>query len=252
MVITYGTFKRFCYFLHFLLFLLILCIFSISLLGITQYSYSKDLGKYGHTFDIVEVNFLDFIHVKLKALEQSGFLAQWQREVQDQVKAKMLRPTPVNIPTTVTPDVFYYQPIMTLQKNIIDHTGKVIYPKGLTINALDISTYPKVLQQYALTPPIYDTVLLFADGDDVLQVKWLKTKLMQLQRSKTPLKVILTGGNVHEVSLALDHNVRFDQGGFITRTFGIKAVPSIVTKDNVSMKIQEISYREVVFLAQID
>lgn len=221
----------------------------ILLLAITPLSYGKDLGQYGHTFEIVEINFLTLIDIKLKALEQSGFLAQWQKEVQAQVKAKMLRPTPVNVPTTVTPSVYYYQPVITLHKDIVDHTGKVLYPKGLTVNALDVSTYPKALQQYTLTPPIYDTVLLFADGDDHLQVNWLKAKIATLIESKTAFKVILTGGNVHEVSQALHHNVRFDQGGFLIRTFGIKAVPSVVMKEKVSMKIQEISYHEVSFLA---
>ncbi|WP_440682926.1 type-F conjugative transfer system protein TraW [Cysteiniphilum halobium] len=247
-LLNYVTFVMI--FIRTSVFFAVLAFLTLINLSLLTFSYAKDLGKYGHTFEVVEMNFMDLIHLKLKALEQSGFLSQWQQEIKENVKAKILRPTPVRLPTTITPDIFYYQPMITLHKDIIDHTGKVLYPKGLTVNALDVATYPKALQQYALTPPIYDTILLFADGDDALQVNWLKAKIMQLQQSKTPLKVILTGGNIHEVSQALNHNVRFDQGGFITRTLGVKAVPSMVSKEHVSMKIEEVSYQTVSFLAK--
>ncbi|WP_203368729.1 type-F conjugative transfer system protein TraW [Cysteiniphilum marinum] len=233
-----------------LMFILTLCLTLLLPILLTSPTYAKNLGQYGHTFEIVEMNFLDLIHIKLNALEQSGFLAQWQKEVKEKVKAKMLRPTPINLPVTLQPDTFYYQPMITLPKDIVDHTGKILYRKGLTVNALDVSTYPKQLQQYSLTPPIYDTVLLFANGDDALQVKWLAHKINTLKQSKVNFKVILTGGNVHTVSLALKFNVRFDQGGFITRTLGIKAVPSVVSKEDVSMKIEEIDYQMVRLLAK--
>ena len=205
-------------------------------------SHSKDLGHYGHSFVITETNLLDVIYARLNALKASGALAKWQKEVVSQVKKSMVRPTGQKLLTTTTPDVFYHIPGFTLDRDITDHTGKLIYPKGLSVNALDAKSYPKEVQGFYPVPHFYQITWLFIDGDDASQVNWAKTQIAKYDAQNIAYKVILLQGNIPETNKTLNINCRFDMGGFLVAHLGIKAVPSVVTlaQENARLKITEI------------
>lgn len=215
---------------------------SFYALLITQ-GYSQHLGVYGHTFAIGETNLIDLIQHRLKAMEKTGELAAWQKSVVTQVKKSMVAPPGVKLNTTTQPEVFYYTPSFTLGRDIVDHLGRLIYPKGLTVNALDNSTYPKVLQGFNPIPGFYHMQLIFINGKDEDQLQWVASKLKQLNQNNNHYKVVLTDGNLVYANKSLQINTRFDQGGFLIQQFGIKAVPSIVDIDPKAkrLKITEIS-----------
>lgn len=214
---------------------------SFCVLLITQ-GYSKHLGIYGHTFVIGETNLLDLIHHRLKVMDASGELAKWQNAVIKQVKKSMITPPGTSVKTTRQPDVFYYTPEFILARDIIDATGKLLYQQGTRVNALDQSTYPKILQSFNPIPPFYAMKLIFINGNDKDQLHWAKQTTEKLNAEHANYKIVLTEGNLVQANKSLEHHTRFDQGGVLIQQLGIKAVPSIVEIDPKSprLKITEI------------
>lgn len=218
--------------------------------------HTKDLGRYGEAFPIGEMSLMDLIDERLKALQQSGALAEWEKSVVKQVKNTMARPLGKKLTTTNQPEVFYYTPSFTLNRDITDHTGKIIYKKGLTINSLDPSTYPKSIQGFMPIPAFFQLNFIFINGDDPAQLNWCRETIRQLQAKKgekrekekrTPFTIILTSGHVFDVVKRLNHPVKFDQGGVLVQQLGIKAVPSIVSLDQAKahLKITEIGAQQL-------
>ncbi len=73
--------------------------------------------------------------------------------------------------------------------------------------------------------------LIFIDGDDEKQIKWVKLRIG---------KLVLTSGNPIKIAKKLNKPVFFDQGGVLTTRFKIKAVPAIVQQESTLLKISEI------------
>lgn len=226
---------------------------TLKVLGILMFclsvnlGHTKDLGRYGEAFPIGEMSLMTLIDERLKALQQSGALAAWEKSVVKQVKHTMARPVGQKLTTTNQPEVFYYTPTFTLNRDIADHTGKIIYKKGLTINSLDPSTYPKSIQGFLPIPAFFQLNFIFINGDDPAQLNWCRETIGQFQASKTPFTIILTSGHIFNAVKTLNHPVKFDQGGVLIQQLGIKAVPSIVSLDQAKahLKITEIGEQQL-------
>jgi len=127
----------------------------------------------------------------------------------------------VGLTTTSHPKTFYYDPTFVLQRNIRDAEGKILIPKGTTVNPLSKFKLHKVL--------------FFFDADDERQISWA------LKQSKKYdfVKYILINGNIKEASKKLNSRVYFDQYGIITRKLKIKHIPCIVKQKGDLLEIKE-------------
>ncbi len=186
-------------------------------------SFTLDLGQFGHTFPIIEQSLSEVILAKLQKLEASGDLAKHQKIIQDKVLNHVKNPKSVaGIRNALAKKQFHYNPEITLNNDLKDHKGTIIYPAGTTVNPLD--TRP-------MTKP-----LLFIDGSDHRQIAWAQGQLQN-----NPLaKVILVKGSPFDPQLqgAMgERPIFFDQGGKITQKLGIKEVPAIVTQDGSQLLI---------------
>ena len=81
--------------------------------------------------------------------------------------------------------------------------------------------------------------LLFFDGDDEDQKNFAKKKLQQ-----GPLKLILTKGAPLALLEELKIPVYFDQQGVLTKKLGIKHVPTLVSQEELRLRIEEIKCGE--------
>lgn len=211
----------------------------IGIFSMANASYSKDLGQYGHVFSIVEVNMLDWIYARLNHMKASGELKRLEDQAIVEVKKHIRRPKPTNLGVTTKPRTFYKTPEFVLQADIKDSFGRVLYPKGLSFNPLDASTYPESVKAYHPKAPDYKVIWLFFNGDDNREVNFIQKELIQLDKANKPYKLILTGGDIKVVSHYLKRRVYFDLYGYFSRYFNLIYVPSIVQKDGVRFKIQE-------------
>ncbi|WP_305812815.1 type-F conjugative transfer system protein TraW [Photobacterium leiognathi] len=207
----------------------------IALLSVTV--NAKNLGVVGQTYPIAEMDMLDWIQLRLRQMQQTGELDQIEATMKAQVTASATRPPPVKgLTTTNTPQVFYLDPTLTLQQDITDHTGKVLFAKGLRINPFDANTWP---QGSALPPFMLTKALFFLDGDDGQRVRFAKRYLAQQAAQGQKIKWVLVNGEPNNVSEQLGERVYFDQGGHITRQLTLKHVPSVARQAGTQWQITE-------------
>lgn len=193
---------------------------------------AQDLGRLGATFPIGEIDMLVWIEQRLKGFEQSGKLADMQREFVERVTESVETPPPLSLTTTTTPDTFFVDPSLTLARDLTDATGQVFAKAGTRINPFDTNTWPehsRPSNQFE-----YSQVLVFFDARDEQQLAFV-----QIFESKKPIKWVLTGGSPNTVSERLNSRIYFDQKGDLSKKLHIKNVPSLVEQSGIHWKVTE-------------
>lgn len=201
--------------------LLLMLIFSIA---ISTYSHAKDFGVIGHSYEIIEQDIIEYIKAKLESQD----LEALNKEMQEKVRARILRPEPVVGITDAKEDREYaYDPTFVLREDIRDHKGQLIHVKGTAINPLSRVPLGKVL--------------IFINGDNEKQIEYAFT---EYKAQKEKAKIILTSGS--PIKIQKDYNdvwIYFDQFGALTTKLGIRAVPTVVKQEGLKLKINEVVLR---------
>ncbi|ENG7912462.1 type-F conjugative transfer system protein TraW [Acinetobacter baumannii] len=190
---------------------------------------AADLGKHGEVYKIEEKNALDAIYEKLKTMEKSGELAKKKKEAIDRSMHSAKNPKAVEgIVTATQKRVYSFDPSMVLSNNITTDDGQIIALAGTRINPLDTVTMSKTL--------------VFFDSTKVDQVEAVEKLLKVYDRKVTP---VLVKGTWLELTKKWNRQVYFDQSGYITSRFGIKAVPAVVRQKGKLLEITEIPAQEL-------
>jgi len=191
----------------------------------TNDSLANNLGIWGTIYPIFEEDIKEFIYKRLNTMQENGELERAKRKFIENVKAHTLRPTPVLGLTTIAnadeAQTFYYDPTLVLNRNIEDANGRVLFAKGTKINPLEKVTL--------------HSVLFFFNADDKRQVKWAINEA----KNYSYIKYILVQGNIKDAGDVLKNRIYFDQYGVLSKKFGIKHVPSVISQDGLRLKIQE-------------
>jgi conjugal transfer pilus assembly protein TraW len=133
------------------------------------------------------------------------------------------RPPPVpGLRPTETARTFYVDPSFTLERNIVDAEGRLLFAAGTRKNPLEVVSLSKQL--------------LFFDARDPRQVARARALMT---RYEGRLKPILTGGSYLELMQAWRVAVYFDQQGTLTQRFGIRQVPALVSQEGLRLRIDE-------------
>ena len=163
---------------------------------IANFAHAKDLGTFGHTFDIAEKDLLEVIETKLQTVDLTAY--------HDKLRKQVLEPNRVpNITKAQHNTSRKFDPTVILDEDIIDENGKVMYAKGFAINPLNYQPF--------------DGHLLFIDASDDVQRQFGKD-YVNAHKNTT---VILVAGKSEDFSY-------FDQWGAYSARFGIKKVPSAI------------------------
>lgn len=202
--------------------------------------YAKDLGNFGQTYAISELNMIDLIQKTLKQKQENGELKKLEEQFKATVKKEVLTPSPVNLVTTTKPKLLEYIPSYTVDHDTKDAQGKILYRKGTTINPFDISTYPKQIRKY-YSPISYSKDLIFFDGRDKRQLNFIKALLVDLNKKNKQYKLIMTGGNIADTSKYLASRVYFDQDGKLSSQMKIQHVPTVAYQSEDHFNLQEYS-----------
>jgi len=197
-----------------------------ALLPVSSGAGADDLGVVGPTYEIVERDALELITSKLKHMEQSGELAKYQEDYKNKVVNGIEHPRPLTgFKSTDTASTHYYDPTIVTEKDIVDATGKLIYPRGTRVNPLDYVGW--------------NTYLLFVDGRDEKQLEFSKKIVATSDR---PVKVVLVAGEPMALMRKWKSQVYFDQGGKLIKRFSIDQVPAIVRQEGKRLRIDELNY----------
>ena len=183
-----------------------------------------DLGVIGPTYEIAERDLIAVIQDRLRRMERTGELARMEESYKRRVIDGIERPKPVpGINPTETARTFYIDPTFTLDRNIQDEHGRILYPAGTKINPFDYDRMSKVL--------------LFFDGRDKKQVDFAKRFMAE---SRTPVKPILVAGEPLKLMREWKREVFYDQGGALSKRFSITQSPALVSQEGKRLRVDEI------------
>jgi conjugal transfer pilus assembly protein TraW len=195
-----------------------------ALLAVGGRTGAVDLGTVGPTYEIAEPHLLAFIEQRLREKERSGELQRLAEAARTRGIDTVRQPPPVEgLRTTERPRTFYVDPSFTLDRNITDPQGRLMFAAGTRKNPLEVVSLSRHL--------------LFFDARDPRQVKHAR----ELSgRYAGRIKPILTGGSYLDLMKAWRVPVYYDQSGTLTRRFGIRQVPALVSQDGLRLRIDEL------------
>lgn len=194
------------------------------LLSLALPTFAEDLGTIGPTYSIAEPNLLDDLQRRLRAKQASGELDTLIAQARDRGEAGVREPPAVTgLVTTRTARTFYFDPTFTLDRNVLDAQGHLLFAAGTRKNPLDVVSL--------------SSHLLFFDGRDPRQrdqARWL------IAHYGGRVKPVLVAGSYLELMKAWRLPVYFDQLGRLTHRFGITQVPALVSQDGARLRIDEL------------
>ncbi|MDW7712517.1 MAG: hypothetical protein SCH98_18800 [Deferrisomatales bacterium] len=180
---------------------------------------AKDLGQVGRVYPIAEPDALQEIEERAAAIRWEEVLPETKRRalVVD-YRPRDLAPLPRAVEErTRLVDMTY-----TLEVDLPDGKGGVLYPKGFAFNPLEYVFYPNVL--------------VVLDGEDPEQVAWFRESSL----ARDPrVRVLLCGGSWSEVGAALGRPV-FYLTSPLRQRLRLEAVPSVVWQAGTAMEVNEI------------
>lgn len=187
---------------------------------------AKNFGAYGTVFPVTEPDFLEEILSRFREMEENGGLAQLEREMQARTREYLERPTVANLlPPAEEYRAFYFDPSITVDRDLADQNGTVFMQAGTRINPLDYSGYDKRI------------VVIDGDADD--QVTFALSEGDEMDT----LMVIARGA---PLELMREHGRRFwfDQDGVIVARFEVERLPTVITRAGEVLLIEEVPLRE--------
>ena len=175
-----------------------------------------DLGTVGETYPIVEP---DVVEELLQAAADHGIKNNppFSRLVKSYQPANLH-----TLPSTTENRTFLVDVNYTLDRDLLDATGKVIYPQGYTFNPLDYISFPGGL--------------VVINGAEPLQVEWFKKSPYADNHGA---RLLLSDGFAFDLVRKLKRPV-FYLTGDIAKKLQLSAAPSIVVQKEHQMLVQEI------------
>ena len=157
---------------------------------------------------------------KLQFLEEAGQLDILKEQWKQKIKENFKRPKAVaGISKTVEARSFHHDPTLIIEHDIKTPKGDYLCRKGDKLNPLLVMKPEKGF--------------LFINGDDVDQIEFSKQHLEMFD-------VVLVEGSPLDVETQLNVPVFFDQGGYLTKHYGIKQVPALLSVDHNLLLIREV------------
>lgn len=198
---------------------------TLALLGMSA-ARAVDLGTLGPTYGIAEPHLLADIEKRLREKERSGELQRLMDEARARGIDAVRQPAPVEgLHAAKSARTFYVDPSFTLDRNVTDAGGRLLFAAGTRKNPLEVVSL--------------STRLLFFDARDQRQV----AQARGLMAGGGRIKPILTGGSYLDLMKAWRRPVYYDQQGVLTRRLGIRQVPALVSQEGLRLRVDELMPR---------
>lgn len=190
-----------------------ICIFSAGA------SFARHLGTVGNVYPVVEPD-------ALAEIKEAAARVDWEKAMDRQKKLAMIknfRPDDLHpLPAATADNSFLVDMTYTLDGDIPDGKGGVLYPKGFSFNPLDY---------VSLT-----SVLVVIDAGDRRQVDWFKTS-PYAENYRT--RLLLSGGDYYDLSDELERPV-FYLMDRVARRLQVAAVPSVIRQQGNMLQVREV------------
>jgi conjugal transfer pilus assembly protein TraW len=183
---------------------------------------ARDLGTFGTVYDILEKD-------ALKELEEKAKSVDFSKAVDRNAlvkKAKNFTPEDVKEMNAIGPArkdrTFLVDMTYTLERDIKDDKGNIVYPAGYSFNPLNYVSYPRTL--------------VIINGKRPDDVRWFEESSYAKDAQVT---LLLTDGSYSELSRSLKRPVFYASGRLI-EALRIQAVPSVVRQSGTYMEVTEV------------
>jgi conjugal transfer pilus assembly protein TraW len=198
---------------------------AATFLAVVPMAQALDLGVIGPTYGIQEPHLLADIQRRLREKERSGELRRLMEDARSRGVDAVRSPVPVS-GLSVTPRTrsYYVDPTFTLERNVVDGQGRLMFAAGTRKNPLEIVSL--------------SMRLLFFDARDPRQVARARQLVSAHGRRVKP---ILTGGSYLDLMKAWRTPVYYDQQGVLTRRLGLRHVPAMVSQEGLLLRVDEVS-----------
>ena len=171
----------------------------------------KNYGTEGHTYHIVEEDFMKVIAVKQPFIEQ-----QVRERIKDLMKEMyVLKKHDGRFEKATENRDYYVDPSMILTDDVLDHEGKVLFAKGTVFNPTDHVR----LDRY-----------IIIDGNDPEQVKFALSGKYR--------KIMIISGNVAKLTTKHRKMFWFAPDDVLSR-FQIRRVPAIFEQEGRYVRVSE-------------
>ena len=192
---------------------------AIVLAAVAPAQAHKHLGTAGRTFPIVEPD-------ALTEIKEAAARVNWEK-VWDKKKMtaliKKYRPKDLQrLPAATENKKFLVDLTYTLNRNIPDGQGGILYPKGYSFNPLDYVNL--------------SSILVVIDGSDRRQVEWFKASPYA---DDFRCRLLLSDGDFYNLIMDLGRPA-FYLSAEIADRLKLAAVPSVVVQQGNKMLVQEI------------
>lgn len=182
-------------------------------------SFARHLGTVGNLYPVVELD-------ALAEIREVAVRVDWEMVFDRQKnleKIKKFRPGDLHpLPVAKEDKSFPVDMTYTLDIDIPDGKGGVLYPRGFSFNPLDFVN---------LT-----SVLVVIDASDRYQVGWFKAS-PYAEDYRT--RLILSGGDYHDLTEELDRPV-FYLVDAVAQRLQLAAVPSVIRQQDNMLQVREV------------
>ncbi len=191
--------------------------------GVSRTAVAESVGVYGNVWEIAEPDAIDSMKSRLGKMEKDGSLRRNWESYRDRAVRGLENPEPIKgITNADSRRTWTFDPTYVYQQPVKDDKGNVLVPAGTRLNPLSY---------ISLTKPY-----VFIDGRSEAQVRFAKRQVEANPRAR----VVLTAGSFMKLSRDWKTPVYFDQKGVLTRHFGIKRVPAVLSQRGSLLQIEEI------------
>jgi conjugal transfer pilus assembly protein TraW len=177
-----------------------------------------DLGVAGKTYPVIERDASEELKERVRSID-------WQKRLAKNSIDSMKRYKPDTTKSLLRARedrVRMVDMTYTLDFDVTDGKGNVVYPKGYTFNPLDFMHY--------------DRTVVVMSGADREQVEWFKTSRYF---KKPNVMVLITDGNYYDLSEELGQPVYFAHEKIVSR-LQLHYVPSVAVQKKRMMEVSEI------------
>ena len=192
------------------------CRFFIIILGFFVMASpvsAKNLGAVGTTYTIAEPDIVEEIRAKVDHEK----LAKFMEEQRQQYKPKDI----YALPTASADRTFFVDMTYTLDHDIPDENGEIMYKRGLTWNPLDY---------------VSPHNLLVINGEDEKQVEWFEKSPYY---KNLQIKLLLSAGFAAPLVKQLNRPVFYLTKPIVER-LKLSAAPCVITQQEKKMVVQEV------------
>jgi len=177
----------------------------------------RQLAAVGPVYAIVEPDLVEELREKALTVD----LAAIHQEAGRYQPASLHQLPRARVSRRFTVDMTY-----TLEQELRNEEGRVLYPQGFTFNPLEYVSL--------------SGGLVVIDGGDAEQVAWFKASPYHENRRA---KLLLSGGYASDLATALERPV-FYLTEVIARRLRLQAVPSVIVEERHQLHVQEVALEE--------